>query len=146
MTDNSNDKICSCLCPNYSDEIKDLHSGQLVHGEAIQSLGESVSKINEVLFELKDLVYKISKYKNVENIPESTVNACRVDDADQRIFMNKLLSTSDNNSIVIDDERVSDKNSNNGTSAWTRFQTIQSMNNQETATDNDSVVLSNKKH
>ncbi len=60
---------------------------------------------------------------------------------DQRIFMNKLLSTSDNNSIVIDDERVSDKNSNNGTSAWTRFQTIQSMNNQETATDNDSVVL-----
>jgi hypothetical protein len=42
---------------------------------------------------------------------------------------------------VIDDERVSDKNSNKGTSAWTRFQTIQSMNNQETATDNDSVVL-----
>ncbi len=141
VTDNSNDKIRSCLCPNYSDEIKDLHSGQLVHGEAIQSLGESVSKINEVLFELKDLVYKTSKYKNIENIPESTVNACRVDDADQRIFMNKLLSTSGNNSIVIDDERVSDKNSNKGTSAWTRFQTIQSMNNQETATDNDSVVL-----
>ena len=42
---------------------------------------------------------------------------------------------------MIDDERVSDKNSNNGTSAWTRFQTIQSMNNQEAATDNDSVVL-----
>ena len=141
VTDNSNDKIWSCLCQNYSDEIKDLHSGQLVHGEAIQSLGESVSKINEVLFELKYLVYKTSKYKNVENIPESTVNAGRVDDADQRIFMNKLLSTSDNNSIVIDDERVSDKNSNNGTSACTRFQTIQSMNNQETATDNDSVVL-----
>ncbi len=42
--------------------------------------------------------------------------------------MNNLLSISDNNGIVIDDERVSDKNSNNGTS-------------QQTATDNDSVVL-----
>ncbi len=42
---------------------------------------------------------------------------------------------------MIDDERVSDKNSNNGTSAWTRSQTIRTMNNQPTATDNDSVVL-----
>ncbi len=55
--------------------------------------------------------------------------------------MNNLLSISDNNSIVIDDERVSDINSNNGTSAWTRFQTIRTMNNQPTATDNDSVLL-----
>ncbi len=43
---------------------------------------------------LKDSVYKTSKYKNVENIPESTVNACRIDDADQRAIMNNLLSTS----------------------------------------------------
>ena len=138
VTDNSNDKICSCLCPNYSDEIKNLHSGQLIHGEAIQSLGESVSKINEVLLDLKDSVYKTSKYKNVENIPESTVNACRIDDADQRAIMNNLPLTSDNCGTAIDDERV---NSNNGTSAWTRFQTIQTMNNQPTATDNDSVIL-----
>ena len=141
VTDNSKDKMCSCLCLDHSDEIKNLHLGQLVHGEAIQSLSESISKVNEVLLKLKNSVYKTLKYKNVENIPEPIVSACRVDDVDQRIIMNNLLSISDNNSIVIDDERVSDKNSNNGTSACTRSQTIQTMNNQPTVTDNDSVVL-----
>ena len=49
VTDNSKDKTCSCLCPDHSVEIKDMHLGQLVHDEAIQSLGESISKVNEVL-------------------------------------------------------------------------------------------------
>ncbi len=31
VTDNSKDKMCSCLCLDHSDEIKNLHLGQLVH-------------------------------------------------------------------------------------------------------------------
>ena len=45
-------------CPDYSLDIESLHSGQLTHGQAIQTLGESINKVNEMLSELKDLVHQ----------------------------------------------------------------------------------------
>ena len=45
-------------CHDYNLDIESLQSDQIIHGQAIQTLGESISKINEVLSELKDLVHQ----------------------------------------------------------------------------------------
>ena len=45
-------------CPDYNLDIESLQSGQIIHGQAIQTPGESISKVNEVLSELKDLVHQ----------------------------------------------------------------------------------------
>ena len=57
----------------------------LLHGEAIQSLGESISNVNEVLSELKDFVYKNSKLNIETNIVDS-ICAGIVGEADQHII------------------------------------------------------------
>ena len=107
QADKSDKRKCSSQCPDYSLDIESLHSGQMVHGEAIQSLGESISNVNEVLSELKDFVYKNSKLNIETNIVDS-ICAGIVGEADQHIITDNLLITRDNinDTFGIADERV----------------------------------------
>ena len=85
QADKSDKRKCSSQCPDYSLDIESLHSGQMVHGEAIQSPGESISNVNEVLSELKDFVYKNSKLNIETNIVDS-ICAGIVGEAGQHII------------------------------------------------------------
>ena len=107
QADKSDKRKCSSQCPDYSLDIESLHSGQMVHGEAIRSLGESISNVNEVLSELKDFVYKNSKLNIETNIVDS-ICAGIVGEADQHIITDNLLITRDNinDTFGIADERV----------------------------------------
>ena len=107
QADKSDKRKCSSQCPDYSLDIGSLHSGQMVHGEAIQSLGESISNVNEVLSELKVFVYKNSKLNIETNIVDS-ICAGIVGEADQHIITDNLLITRDNinDTFGIADERV----------------------------------------
>ena len=46
------------MCPPPPNYRSSAAPGQIIHGQAIQTLGESISKVNEVLSKLKDLVHQ----------------------------------------------------------------------------------------
>ena len=71
-------KTHASRCPDYSLDIESLHSGQMIHGQVIRTLGESITKVNEMLSELKDLVHQNTMLK----IGES--NLCRISTCNDR--------------------------------------------------------------
>ena len=94
-------------CPDYSLDIESLHSGQLTHGQAIQTLGESINNVNEMLSELKDLVHQNIKPKIVESNVESvrvTTDEC-IAEANMHIIRRNSPTRVNNCTIIIDDDR-----------------------------------------
>ena len=73
-------KTHACRCPDYSLDIESLHSGQMIHGQVIRTLGESITKVNEMLSELKDLdlVHQNTMLKIGEG------NLCRISTCNDR--------------------------------------------------------------
>ena len=94
-------------CPDYSLDIESLHSGQLTHGQAIQTLGESINKVNEMLSELKDLVHQNIMPKigesNVESVRVTTDE--RIAEANMHIIRRNSPTRVNNCTIIIDDDR-----------------------------------------
>ena len=75
-------EIHASRCPDYSLDIERLHSGQMIYGQVIQTLGESITKVNEILSELKDFVLQNTMLKIGESNIESvlvTTDECITD-------------------------------------------------------------------
>ena len=93
--------------PDYSLDIESLHSGQLTHGQAIQTLGESINKVNEMLSELKDLVHQNIMPKigesNVESVRVTTDE--RIAEANIHIIRRNSPTRVNNCTITINDDR-----------------------------------------
>ena len=94
-------------CPDYSLDIESLRSGQMTHGQAIQTLGESINKVNEMLSELKDLVHQNIMPKigesNVESVRVTTDK--RIAEANMHIIRRNSPTRVNNCTIIIDDDR-----------------------------------------
>ena len=97
--------------PDYSLDIESLQSGQIIHGQAIQTLGESISKVNEVLSsELKDLVHRNLTSKIEQSNVESlcvTSDEC-ISEANMHVSRSNSSTNLSNNTIVISDDRLSE--------------------------------------
>ena len=94
-------------CPDYSLDSESLHSGQMIHGQVIQTLGESITKVYEMLSELKDLVHQNITLKIGESNVESvlvTTDEC-ITEANMYIIRGNSLTRVNNCTIVIDDDR-----------------------------------------
>ena len=97
-------------CPDYNLDIESLQSGKIIHGQAIQTLGESISKVNEVLSELKDLVHQHLTSKIEQSNIESlcvTSDEC-ISEANMHVSRSNSSANLNNNTIVINDERLSE--------------------------------------
>ena len=97
--------------PDCNLDIESLQSGQIIHGQAIQTLGESISKVNEVLSsELKDLVHHNLTSKIEQSNVESlcvTSDEC-ISEANMHVSRSNSSTNLSNNTIVISDDRLSE--------------------------------------
>ena len=92
-------------CPDYSLDIESLHSGQLTHGQATQTLGESINNVNEMLSELKDLVHQNIMPKIGESNVESVTTDERKAEANMHIIRRNSPTRVNNCTIIIHDDR-----------------------------------------